>query len=190
MSVAFSHPSPAPAGTPASPLARPHSLRDGTVVRLRPLEPTDGDELRAGFARLSPQSRYLRFFSPLPRLPEPMLRRLLNVDGANHVAIVAETIPVYDGPPEPLGVARFVRLPDEPTAAEVGVAVADEMHGRGLETVLVTALVELARERGFAKLVFTVLAENHAMLRLLGRLAPAARVRREQGVLTHEIDLG
>ena len=67
-----------------------HTLTDGTPVRLRPLGPADRERLRAGFERLSPESRYRRFLSPTPRLTERMLTYLTDTDGWNHVAIVAE----------------------------------------------------------------------------------------------------
>jgi len=44
-------------------------LRDGTSVLLRLVRPTDKELLRAGFQRLSPESRYARFFMPRPRCP-------------------------------------------------------------------------------------------------------------------------
>jgi RimJ/RimL family protein N-acetyltransferase len=191
MSVVFSHGIAARAQGPGSEgvLGHVHSLRDGTVLRLREVVPEDADELRAGFARLSPQSRYLRFFSPVPRLPESMVRRLTATDGWNHVAIVAETIPLYDEPPEPLGVARFIRLPDREDAAEIAVTVIDEMQGRGLGGVLIAALAELARKQGLTTFVASVLAENAAMNGLIRRLGAGRSVRNEHGVLVYEVAL-
>jgi RimJ/RimL family protein N-acetyltransferase len=174
---------------PDAVLARVYTLRDGTVLRLRPLVPADADELRAGFARLSPQSRYLRFFSPVPRLPESMLRRLTSTDGWNHVALIAETIPLYDEPPEPLGVARFIRLKDRPDTAEVAVTVIDELQGRGLGMLLLGALARLARGRDVTTFVASVLAENAAMNALIRSLGSVRSVRSEQGVLLYEVAL-
>jgi RimJ/RimL family protein N-acetyltransferase len=164
-------------------------LRDGTVLRLRPLVPADADELRAAFARLSPQSRYLRFFSPVPRLPDAMVRRLTATDGRDHVAIVAETIPLYDEPPEPLGIARFIRLRDRPDAAEVAVTVIDEMQGRGLGTLLLGVLAKLARMQDLTTFVASVLVENGAMNGLIRRLGPVSSVHDDQGILVYEVAL-
>jgi len=55
------------------------------------LGPADREKLLAAFDRLSPESRYRRFFTATPRLPEKLLRRLLDTDGWNHFAIGAET---------------------------------------------------------------------------------------------------
>jgi len=170
-------------------LSRVHSLTDGTLVRLRHLGPDDADELRAGFARLSPESRYRRFFSSLPHLPEPLLRRLTATDGWRHVALVAESLPYDDEPPAPVGVARFIRLDDRPSAAEVAVTVIDELHGRGLGRLLLEAIAVLARERGVTTLTASVLAENAPMNALLRRLGPVASLRRDRDVLLYEVPL-
>lgn len=189
MAVALPH-GPAP-GTHASrdggTLGHVHSLRDGTVLRLRPLGPNDAEELRAGFARLSAESRYLRFFTAIPRLPESMVRRLTATDGWYHLALVAETIPVYDEPPEPLGVGRFIREQRRPEVAEVAITVIDEMQGRGLGSLLLRALAELARGYGVTTFAASVLAENRRMNALIRRLGRVRSVRSEQGVLLYEV---
>lgn len=145
-----------------------HSLTDGTSVRLRLLRPHDRDGLLAGFARLSPESRYLRFFTAVPRLPEAILRRLLDVDDWNHLALVAEapcTTP--DGAAEGYGIARFVRLADAPDTAEASIAVVDHMQGRGLGKLLLSVLAAAARERGIVRFRAEVLRANMAMSAVL-----------------------
>lgn len=171
-------------------LGHVHSLRDGTVLRLRPIGPDDADELRAGFARLSPESRYRRFFTPVSSLPDSMVRRLTATDGHDHVAIVAETIPLYDEPPEPLGIARFIRDRERTDAAEVAITVIDEMHGRGLGSLLLGVIAELARKQGLTTFLASVLADNGPMHRLIRRLGKVNAVRTEQGVLVYDVALG
>jgi len=189
MAVAFSpHRKSDPPELPAIP-SELRTLRDGTVVRLRPLGPEDADELRAGFERLSPESRYRRFFSPISRLPDALVRRLTATDGENHVALVAETIPLYDEPPEPLGVVRYLREAAHPDKAEVAVTVIDELHGKGLGAVLLETLVRVAREHGIRTLTAQVLAGNLPMQALLRRAGDVRAVRNEQGVLSYEIAL-
>ena len=68
-------------------------LKDGTAVRLRLIRPDDKDRLRAGFARLSPESRYLRFFVPKSTLTDAELVYLTETDGVDHVAIGASRSP-------------------------------------------------------------------------------------------------
>lgn len=191
MAVAFSygHGLGTPLRSSDEVLNRVHALHDGTLVRLRHLGPGDADELRAGFARLSPESRYRRFFSPMPRLTDAMVRRLVGTDGHDHVALVAETLPERNEPPAPVGVARFIRVTGRPSAAEVAVTVIDEMHGRGLGHLLLEAIAVLAREHGVAMIVASVLAENAPMNALIRSMGRVSSLRREQGVLQYEVPL-
>jgi GNAT superfamily N-acetyltransferase len=152
-----------------------HRLADGTQVRLRLLGPEDREKLVAAFDRLSPESRYRRFFSATPRLPEKLLRRLLDTDGWNHLAIGAETVTADPAQAEGVGVARFIRLPDEPDVAEAAVTVVDDMQRRGLGTLLVSALTEAARERGITRFRAEVLRTNEAVQALLHELDETAR---------------
>jgi RimJ/RimL family protein N-acetyltransferase len=191
MSVTFSYQGRPLGEVPADArvIGRVHSLKDHTVLRLRQLGPADADELRSAFSRLSPQSRYMRFFSPVPRLSDTMLRRLTNTDGWNHLALLAETIPVYDEPPEPLGVARFYRLQDRPDTAEVAVTVIDEAQRRGLGALLLRALARLARNRGIDRFVASVLDENLPMKALIHQAGRIASVKRDGSLLLYEFEL-
>ena len=166
-----------------------HRLSDGTAVRLRFLRPDDRDVLLAGFNRMSPESRYLRFFTPMPRLPEAVLQRLLNTDGWNHVAIGAEPATDHGGPAEGLGVARFNRLPDAPDMAEAAVAVVDHMQRRGLGTLLLSTLAAAARERGITRFRTEVLRTNEAVKALLADFDRDAPPTVDGPVATYEFHL-
>ncbi len=152
-------------------------LADGTQVTLRMIRPDDKAELLHQFRRLSPVTRYRRFFSVPADLPEDTLRYLTEVDGVDHVALVA-TVDSHDLKRELLlGISRFTRLPDEPEVAEAAVTVIDDAQGKGLGRALLEVLVEAARERGIGSFRATVLAENAPMRHILD--AAGARVREE-----------
>lgn len=141
-------------------------LADGTPVVLRFVRATDKPLLTRGFARMSPRSRYLRFFTPKTRLSNAELRYFTEVDGVDHVAIGA--VAQRGGEAEEgVGVARFVRLSDEPEVAEAAIAVVDDWHGRGVGTLLLKRLAAAASERGVRHFRCDVLAENDPMKRLL-----------------------
>lgn len=147
------------------------TLRDGTLVHVRQIEPTDKDRMVAAFDRLSEQSRYRRFLAPVPRLSDAQLRYLTEVDHDTHEAIVA----LADEPGRPgVGVARYVRLPDEPEVAEAAVTVIDDYQGRGLGTVLLVLLARLGLERGVRRFRAYVLEENTPMREVLERLGAEA----------------
>src|SRR2546425_13125765 len=94
-----------------------HVLADGTRVTLRHIRPTDAEALREGFNRLSVESRYRRFFSGISELSDETLRYLTEVDGKDHVAIVATSTSPDLKHEAGYGVARFVRRSDEPDVA-------------------------------------------------------------------------
>jgi len=165
-----------------------HRLADGTRVRLRLLRREDREMLLAGFARLSEESRYRRFFTAMPELPEKVLARLLDTDGWNHLAIGAAT-ETHPTTAEGLGLARFVRLEETPDVAEAAVAVVDHMQRRGLGKLLLSTLAAAARERGITRFRAEVLRTNDAILSLLRDIDENARPTIDGTVAVYEIDL-
>jgi GNAT superfamily N-acetyltransferase len=157
------------------------ALRDGTPLAIRPVEPGDREAIAAGFERLSPESRYRRFFGPMPRLGERDLDYLTRVDHHDHEALVG-----FEPGGEAIGVARYVRTGAD--VAEPAMAVVDDWHGRWVGTALLEALVERGREEGIARFEAPVLATNREAIALLERLG-ATSVRRTGPEVLLEIDL-
>jgi hypothetical protein len=81
------------------------ALADGTELLVRQLRPSDKRLLAEGFERLSPESRYRRFFRPLDRLSKRDLAYLTEIDHCDHEALAA--IDAETG--ELVAVARYVR---------------------------------------------------------------------------------
>jgi ribosomal protein S18 acetylase RimI-like enzyme len=160
------------------------TLRDGTEVLLRLVTADDKALLRDGFERLSPESRYARFFSPKSRLTDEELEYLCNVDGYNHFAIGA--VRVSDG--KGLGIARFIRLAD-PEVAEAAIAVADEAQGQGLGRLLFERLVEAGVERDVKRFRCEVLGSNTSMKQLVDGVAPEHKTEVGSGVMSIDFDL-
>ena len=138
------------------------TLRDGSQAVIRPLRGGDRPALAAAFERLGEQSRYRRFLGPMPGLTESQLRHLTDVDQRDHVALAA--IDSTSGS-SIVGVARFIRLADGDV--EPALVVVDDWQARGLGTVLLAALVHVARAQGVRRFQAYVLADNVDMLRLL-----------------------
>jgi RimJ/RimL family protein N-acetyltransferase/nucleotide-binding universal stress UspA family protein len=133
-------------------------------VVIRPLQPADRELLAAAFERLSPESRYRRFFAEVPRLTEHHLDYLTHVDQHDHVALIA----IDEATGQGIGVARFVRT--GPGVAEPAIAVVDHRQGHGVGSALLGALVERAREEGITRFVAPVLADNAPAIHALERL--------------------
>jgi len=159
-------------------------LRDGSRVLLRPGVATDRALLVQAFDRLSPESRYRRFFAPVKSMSEPLLDYLTSLDYVDRFAWAA--ISAEPGP-YGVGVSRYFRLED-PAAAEMAVTVVDDWQGKGLGRVLLDALVLEALENGIERFEGDVLVENRPMQEMLRRTG--ARFRPEgSGILRFSIDL-
>ena len=144
-------------------------LRDGTAVTLRPLGRGETAPLLSVFDGMSVDSRALRYLTGLPRMPQPMLSMLTDVDDQRHVAWLAS---VED---EPAGIARYVRLSGDATTAEIAFEVVDRHHGRGLGTVLLDTITTVAAARGIRRIQGTLAPSNTASRRLLAKVGASAR---------------
>ncbi|MCX0278020.1 GNAT family N-acetyltransferase [Nocardia zapadnayensis] len=133
-------------------------LRDGATAHVRPIRPSDADGIQTMHSKQSPESIYLRFFAPLPVLPEKDLARFVQVDHRDRVAFVM-TIGE-----EIIGVARYDRIDD--TAAEVAFNIADAHQGRGIGSIFLEHLAAAARERGLEVFTAEVLPQNRSMLQV------------------------
>jgi acetyltransferase len=139
-------------------------LKDGAHARLRPIRPEDAAMERQFVHELSNQSRYLRFLHHLPELPPEMLARFTQIDYDREMAFIAL---VGEGAEERIvAVARYVQNPDR-ISAEFAIVVADHWQNRGLGRVLLTRLLDCAKESGFERIDGTVLAINSGMLRMM-----------------------
>lgn len=168
-------------------MASAHTLKDGTRVSIRALRPEDRDALHEAFQRLSPESRYSRFLRPLGDLTPGELDYLTSVDGRDHVALVAtrESLDLKDE--RGVGVGRFIRLPDRKAVAEVAVTVADDAQGRGLGTLLLRALADVARRVGIEIFQAEMLGEHRAIPGLVRNGAKV--VAREHGGVLVEVPI-
>nr|WP_246273448.1 GNAT family N-acetyltransferase [Phytohabitans houttuyneae] len=135
-------------------------LTDGTTVHLRQIQPGDAEGIVAMHSRFSERTRYLRYFSPYPRIPERDLQRFVNVDHDAREAFVIQTGGRI------LAVGRYERLGPEAADAEVALVVEDAYQGRGIGSVLLEHLAAAARDAGISRFVAEVLPENSAMLRV------------------------
>ena len=159
-------------------------LDNGTRVTIRPIRPDDKELLARGHGRLSADTVYRRFLGPKPVLSGSELRYLTEVDGRDHVALVAES------PTQPVrrfvGVARFVRLQDEPDAAEAAIVVADDWQGRGVGSLLARELARRARGLGIRRFTATIASDNRPAQRLMEK-ATGHLDRRHDGTGASEL---
>lgn len=143
-------------------------LADGTPVCLRSIRPEDRDFIAEAFRRLSPESRYFRFWTRVKELNPRLIDEICSPDQRNHVAWVVTHRTREDIPG--IGGASFWRLKEDAEAAEVSFTVADEFQGKGVGTLLLAVLWEHAHSLGIRRLVGHVLHENITMRAWWGAL--------------------
>jgi len=136
-------------------------LTDGSTVEIRAAEPKDAEAVREMHAAMSPDNIYLRFFSLSPRAADTEARRVTREPGPDHAALLA-----WLGK-RLVGVASY-EASGKPGVAEIAFAVPDDLHRRGIATLLLEHLVSLARRRGQREFVAQTLTENAAMLAVFG----------------------
>ena len=151
-------------------------LADGGTVEIRAAGPEDAEAVRQMHAALSPDNLYLRFFSLSPHSAQREAQRVCRSPDGRHEALLAW----LDG--RLAGVASYEQVGDAGTA-EIAFAVPDDLHHRGIGTLLLEHLVSLARQRGLTAFTATTLADNDAMLRVFadaGLPVPAQHGRRRR----------
>jgi GNAT superfamily N-acetyltransferase len=143
-------------------------LPDGAQILIRPIRADDKRFLEDGLRHLSSESVHRRFLSPKRSFSRSELRYLTEVDGRDHVALVAE----YPGEPvrRLIAVGRFVRWLDDPEAAEVAVVVCDDWQGRGVGSVFAQRLAAQARRGGISRFTATMASDNVPAHKLMQRL--------------------
>jgi acetyltransferase len=162
--------------------------RPANAIRIRPITGGDREGLEAFYAGLSAESRRTRFLGPTSGIAAGQSRYFCTPDHAHREGFVAVTGP--GGRPDRI-VGHICVEPDDAGTAEVALAVADEMQGRGIGRRLVDAAVLWARGEGFHALTATMLSANPAIQRLLTSLGlPCVAVPIGSGVIEVRIQLG
>lgn len=155
-------------------------------IRIRVMTRDDGATVDAVFAGLSAQSRYLRFHTPMPRLPASMRTALLDLDGRRRLALAAD---VRTGDTWlPVGIARLADIGGG--RAELALAVVDAWQHRGIGRRLLAELTERAAALGYRRLVGDVLPENRRVVQMLRRAFPGSAARFEDDVVRVHCPIG
>jgi RimJ/RimL family protein N-acetyltransferase len=168
-----------------SDLERDATLRDGGTIHLRAIRADDVARLQAFHGRLSRDSIFFRFFSPLPVLTDERAAYFTTLDFERRLAIVAVEGSADDE--QIVGVIRYDR--HETDVAEFALIVEDRLQHHGIGSILFWALVDAARTRGIRTFSADVLAENRRMLNLLRESGLPMQARRSGNALRVELDL-
>ena len=151
-------------------------LTDGTMLEIRPARPDDFDAVRDMHAKMSSENLYLRFFGVSRSAAESEARRVCREPAPDHAALLA----VLEG--QVVGCGSYEVARDGSRSAEIAMAVADDMHRRGVGTLLLEHLVSLARSRGVLAFVAETLSENALMMQVFADAGLGAQRALADGV--------
>src|SRR4051812_17208000 len=155
-------------------------LRDGSALRLRSPQPEDEEAIRAFFDGQSFESRYMRFHGA--GRSDLISRDYANADGDARVPLLAHL------GERVVAVAGYDRL-NEPDAAEVAFAVAEDQQGRGLATRMLEQLADVAASRGITRFDAEVMGENRPMLHVFANAGFGVRRGSTGGIVHLALDL-
>ena len=145
--------------------------RDGREVEIRALRPDDKDDMLAAVGRTGTQSLQRRFFVVKRGFSEKEIAFFMNIDFADHVALVA--LADEGGRKVIIGGGRYIIT--EPGKAEIAFVVIDDYQGQGVGTLLMRDLALIARKAGLKTLIADVLPENAAMRKVFSKFGFQAR---------------
>jgi acetyltransferase len=154
--------------------------KDGRVARVRPIRSADEPELIAAFGRLSPETVYRRFLSPIRNLPPATARRLARVDQIRRFALVAEV--EVDGEWQIVAVGRYEPA-EQSGIAEIALVVGDCWQNNGLGRYLLRRLLSAAAANRITRFRGDALADNRPVLHLLETETEIRERRTEAGVV-------
>lgn len=156
-------------------------MSDGGTARLRPITPSDRGLLVEFYTRVSPESKFLRFFAPYPRLSERDLTRFTEVDYVDRVALIL----TIGG--RMVAIGRYDRI--EGDEAEVAFLVEDSQQGRGAGQLLLEHLAQAARERGITRFTAEVLPQNRKMAQVFSDAGFKVAKQYEDGIVAVEFPI-
>ena len=142
-------------------LEKRSTLKDGTEILFRPVKPTDEPALSEMLYSLSETSVRTRYFTHRTTFPHRDVQQITNIDYRRDIAIVGAVPGVSED--EVVALGQYF-LDPKTKMAEVAFLVQDEWQRKGMGTLLLEYLTQIATGRGVKGFSARVLPENKPML--------------------------
>ncbi len=139
------------------------TLKDGQQIFVRPVRPSDADRMIGLFYDLSPETVYLRFFSPIKKISRSMLIKLTQIDYDREIALIAFAGPLKNR--KIVGVARII-FDSDGRKGEFAIVLADEWQKKGLGAKLLHHALVCAFRYGLDQVWGPVITTNKGMMTL------------------------
>lgn len=146
-------------------------LHEGAKVTIRPIRPEDEPKMvrfHEGLSEDTVRSRYFCLMSLSQRISHERLARVCLSDYSRQIALVAEKFNPDENCDEIIGVARLCRVHGS-NHAEFAIIVGDRWQRHGLGTLMILALLQIAKDEKIDRVNGEILAENSQMLRICKR---------------------
>ncbi|SFN60556.1 GNAT family N-acetyltransferase [Dokdonella immobilis] len=151
----------------ADPYCWRETLDNGTQITIRAIRTEDGPLEREFIAGLSPETRRMRFLGQIGEPSDDLIRSLTDLDFSHDMALIATV--EQRGQTVEVGVSRYATGEDR-SVGECAIVVADDWQHRGIGTLLMQRLIEVARGRGMKRLFSIDDSENARMRELAEEL--------------------
>ena len=163
------------------------TLRDRSEVLIRPIQPRDHAAEARFLEGLSLQARRYRFLGQKAGSSEELIGRSADVDFVHEVAFAA--VVHEDAHERFVAVARY-SVAEDGTRCECAVTVAQAWRDKGLGTILMRHLIDVARARGIRTMVSIAAVENTDMRELAAHLGFHTRLDpRDASLYIPELEL-
>jgi GNAT superfamily N-acetyltransferase len=153
------------------------TLRDGSIVVIRPVRPADTSLITEGFEHLSAVTRYQKFL-----LDRPL--RTSDVEEVTHLGPDHDALGAIDpATGAGVGLARCVRHRDDPSCATAAVIVVSGWQNRGLGTRLLKRLADRARAAGVESFESHMIVGDRTARQVFESVGTVQTTKRAAGVL-------
>jgi len=167
------------------------TMKDGTVITIRPIRPEDEPAMVRFHETLSERSVYLRYFHLMnleQRTTHERLTRICFIDYDREMALVAEWRNPESGECEILGVGRMTKVQGT-REGEVAVLVSDKWQGKGLGRELLARALKVAGDEKLTKLTADILPDNREIMRICEKLGFSLKHSLDDEVVRAEYQL-
>ena len=156
-------------------------LKNGKIVKIRPVKPTDERLIQELHYSLDEKDRYYRFFTPVQDFRHKKIQPMVNIDYTTDMILVGE---IKDkGESKIIALGAFFKT-IKPTLAELSFVVHEDWRGLGITKFLLNYLIKIGRELNYKTFGGTILLENKAMLHIIDTSGYNLTLKKIEGGVT------
>jgi acyl-CoA hydrolase/GNAT superfamily N-acetyltransferase len=157
-------------------------LKNGKVIKIRPVKPTDERMIQELHYSLDEKDRYLRFFTPVKDFRHKKMQPLVTIDYTNDMILVGEYS--ENGEEQIIALGAFFKT-IQPSVAELAFVVHKDWRGLGITKFLLDYLVQIGKELNYRSFTGSILLENKPMLHIINNSGYELTLKKIEGGVTN-----